>query len=140
MSREHDDAQDDGGASAYDRKAAAKARAKAQAAPMPVPNGCPACSRTGRREVAEHDREGQSCDLHQTFCGCPLGVHLQKAQGGEFFYAVRDAITSRFHVAIVDPTPAQCKAGGPITREIPKLGDLVARRAGFQLLPQADEA
>lgn len=137
---EHDDEQEDGGASAFDRKARTRARAKAQAAPpMAVPNGCPACARTGRREVAEHDREGASCDLHQTFCGCPLGVHLQGQRGGDFFYAVRDAIQARFKVAIVDPTPAQCRPGGAVRRDIPRLGEYVPR-AAFQALPHPPEA
>lgn len=137
---DHDDEQDDGGASRHDRKERTRARARAQAAaPMAVPNGCMACSRTGRREIAEHDREGQTCDLHQTFCGCPLGVHLQAQRGGEFFYAVRDRITARFKVAVVDPTPAQCKPGGAILRDIPALGQYVPR-ASYQALEHPPEA
>ena len=139
MTQEHDDEQEDGGASAHDRKARTRARGRAQAAaPMVQPNGCPGCARTGRREVAEHDREGETCNVYQTFCGCPLGVHLQATRGGEYFYQVRDAIQSRFRIAIVDPTPAQCKPGGAIRRAIPKLGEFVPT-AAFQLLPRPAE-
>lgn len=137
MSREHDDEQDDGGASAYDRKQRAKGR-KAPPPPMEQPNGCAGCARTGRRIVAGHDRSGETVDVHHCYCGCPLGQHLRAREGGKPFFEVRDAITSSFRIAIVDPTPAQMKPGGAVVREIPKLGDYVPRRAAFQLLAHAD--
>ena len=139
MTREHDDEQDDGGASAWDRKQRKHARkGAATTVPMDQPNGCPGCSRTGRRIVAGHDRSGETVDVHHCYCGCPLGQHLRAREGGKPFYEVRDAITASFRIAIVDPTPAQMRPGGAIRREIPRLGEFVPR-ASFQQLPRPAE-
>ncbi len=122
--------QTDGGASAHDRKSRRKLHAEQSAAPWP--GGCRTCDRTGRREVAEHWRDGSAVVVHLVACDCLLGVARAERQKVPRLVDVTQAIESRFRLAIEDPSPRQRVPGGATAIAIPALGAYVPRtlRAG----------